>query len=303
MFVCSKCYKQLIRLDGLIKSTGNLCDELQRIFQQRGPVRFKRLASESPQTPRLRPKSLIMDYEDPAQTSQSKSNVCQLAATPNSCPNISYPAVSVTPSNISQHNRFSLVMKAFPYVQFEPTKSSTPSKKKRIPNTVGSTVTDGVSKVSITVEFPSKTVRKELSAELSSLGKALVFGPDDRIARAVMKNPILNRSVANLVLKKLGEELNGVCARKNPSVLRKSAKDYILNFSLEKVCQERTPLFYGVLMTYANVKKETTWPPSIVVATSVLLKQRNTHMNTFATVVSLTVKNRSTEVSFIDDYR
>ena len=178
MFVCSKCYKQLIRLDGLIKSTGNLCDELQRIFQQRGPVRFKRLASESPQTPRLRPKSLIMDYEDPAQTSQSKSNVCQLAATPNSCPNISYPAVSVTPSNISQQNRFSLVMKAFPYVQFEPTKSSTPSKKKRIPNTVGSTVTDGVSKVSITVEFPSKTVRKELSAELSSL----VFGPDDRIA-------------------------------------------------------------------------------------------------------------------------
>ena len=61
MFVCSKCYKQLIRLDGLIKSTENLCDELQRIFQQRGPVRFKRLASESPQTPRLRPKSLIME--------------------------------------------------------------------------------------------------------------------------------------------------------------------------------------------------------------------------------------------------
>jgi hypothetical protein len=247
-----------------------------------------------------------MDYEDPAQTSQSKSNVCQLAATPNSCPNISYPAVSVTPSNISQQNRFSLVMKAFPYVQFEPTKSSTASiKKKRIPNTVGSTVTDGVSKVSITVEFPSKTVRKELSAELSSLGKALVFGPDDRIARAVMKNPILNRSVANLVLKKLGEELNGVCARKNPSILRKSAKDDILNFSLEKVClelKERTPLFYGVLMTCANAKKETTWLPSIVVAASVLLKQRNTHMNTFATVVSLTVKNRSTEVSFIDDY-
>ena len=131
-----------------------------------------------------------------------------------------------------------------------------------------------------------------------------MFGPDDRIARAVMKNPTLNRSAMNLVLKKFGEELNDLCARKNPSILRKSTKDNILNFSLEKVClelKERTPLFYGVFMTCANAKKETTWLPSIVVAASVLLKQRNSHMNTFATVISLTVKNRSTEVSSIDD--
>ena len=147
-------------------------------------------------------------------------------------------------------------MKAFPYLQFEPSKSSTPLKKK-IPSTVGPTVIDGVTKVIITVEFPSKTVRKDLSPELSSLGKALVFRPDDHIARAVM-NPTLNRSALNLVLKKLGEELNDLCARKNPSILRKSAKDNILDFSLEKVClelKERTPLFYGVLMTCANAKK------------------------------------------------
>ena len=74
--------------------------------------------------------------------------------------------------------------------------------------------------------------------------------------------------------------------------------------SLEKVClelKERTALFYGVLMICANAKKETTWLPTIVVAASVLLKQRNSQMNTFATVISLTVKNRSTEVSSIDN--
>ncbi len=115
--------------------------------------------------------------------------------------------------------------------------------------------------------------------------------------------------------KQVGRELGSQKARRRMKrcfalgkilqFLGKSAKDDILNFSLEKVClelKERTPLFYGVLMTCANAKKETTWLPSIVVAASVLLKQRNTHMNTFATVVGLTVKNRSTEVSFIDDY-
>lgn len=74
----------------------------------------------------------------------------------------------------------------------------------------------------------------------------------------------------------------------------------ILDYCLEKTClelKERTPLFYGFLMTCANAKKETTWLPSIVVAASVLLKQRNTHMNTFETVLSLTIKTRSTEVS------
>jgi hypothetical protein len=52
--------------------------------------------------------------------------------------------------------------------------------------------------------------------------------------------------VVNLVLKKLGEELNSVCPWKNPSNLRKSTIDDILNFLLEKVClelKERTPLF------------------------------------------------------------
>ena len=61
MFVCSKCYKQLARLDSLIKSTRNLCDELRHIFEQRGPVRLKRMAPESPQTVRLRPKALVRD--------------------------------------------------------------------------------------------------------------------------------------------------------------------------------------------------------------------------------------------------
>ena len=233
---------------------------MRHIFDQRGPVRLKRMAPESPPTVRLRPKALIRDFENIVQTSQSKSNVYHLpTANSNPCPSFPDTTVCVTPPNIPEQNRFSLVMKAFPYLQFEPSKSSTPVRKK-IPSTVGPTVIDGVTKVTITVEFPSKTVRKELSPELSSLGKALVFGPDDRIACAVIKNPTLSRSAVNLVLKKLGEELNDLCARKNLSVLRKSAKDDIMNFSLEKVClelKERTPLFYGVLMTCANAKKET----------------------------------------------
>ena len=63
-------------------------------------------------------------------------------------------------------------------------------------------------RVTITIGHTSKTVRKQLTEELASLGKAIEFGDEKRVARVVMKNTKLNKSVVNLVLKKLGEELN-----------------------------------------------------------------------------------------------
>ena len=76
-------------------------------------------------------------------------------------------------------------------------------------------------RVTITIGYPSKTVRKQLTEELASLGKAIEFGDEKRVARVVMKNTKLNKSVVNLVLKKLGEELNKRTNwRKNLSLLR-----------------------------------------------------------------------------------
>ena len=104
-----------------------------------------------------------------------------------------------------------LVIKKFRYLNFQPLRNSTPllaRPKTNIapPSTVQKSCS--ITRVTITIGYPSKTVRKQLTEELASLGKAIAFGDEKRVARVVMKNTNLNKSVVNLVLKKLGEELN-----------------------------------------------------------------------------------------------
>lgn len=152
------------------KSSVNLCNELRHIFQQRGLVRLKRMAAESPQTPRLRPKALILDYEDSVQTSQtqSKSKVYMSAARRfQSFSKLSIPSCTVCYSTY----RYYITTKSVSFGDESISLHSSRTiekffKEGRIPSNVRPTVKDNVTKVTITVEFPSKTVRKELSAEL-----------------------------------------------------------------------------------------------------------------------------------------
>ena len=44
------------------------------------------------------------------------------------------------------------------------------------------------------------------------------------------------------------------------------------------------------------------WLPSIAVARSILLRQRNSHMNGCATVLGIVIKSRSLEVRQVIDY-
>ena len=69
---------------------------------------------------------------------------------------------------------------------------------------------------------------------------------------------------------------------KDPSLLRKTAAAEIQDLSLKKASSDlksRTPLLYSVLMTAAipvrnKRSDEDMWLPSVVVAASVVLKQR-----------------------------
>ena len=159
--------------------------------------------------------------------------------------------------------------------------------------------------MTLKVKYHSKTIKKELTGELASLGKAMVHGSTDpdKIARAVIKNDSLCNSVEKLVLQKLSSQLNELCARKNPSLLRQTDKDSLLNFSLVKLCEEwkaRAPLFFDVLMSCAsnsNSMESNFFLPGVAVAGSVLLKQRNPHMCALGTVFGVMMKTRSTEVT------
>ena len=131
-----------------------------------------------------------------------------------------------------------------------------------------------------------------------ALGKALVHGPPERIARALVKcEPVFNIVIKH-VLHKVLTEMNGLCSRKNPSMLRKAGKEDLKYFSMQSMCQEwkeRAPIFHAFLMTVAlsNGTKDASWLPSV----AVLLKQRSRHINATAAFLAILFKTVSTEVS------
>lgn len=75
-----------------------------------------------------------------------------------------------------------------------------------------------------------------------------------------------------------------------------------MNFDLVKLLdewKERAPVFYSFLHTCSTSKQATTnCSPSVAVAGSVLLKQRNNHMNDTASVLGLLIKTGSMEVKY-----
>lgn len=155
--------------------------------------------------------------------------------------------------------------------------------------------------VKLSVSYPSKTVNKTLPKDYEALGKSLIHGPPSRIATAVLKCAPLTHLVIEKVLRLLKAEVGDLCSKKNPSSLRNCTKEALINFDLEKLCnewKERAPLFYSFLLTVTSGKsqKSTTWFPSMAVAGSILLKQRNPQMNATASALSLVLKTRSTEV-------
>ena len=90
-------------------------------------------------------------------------------------------------------------------------------------------------KVYFSVEYPSKTVQKELNDDLAVLGKAIASGFEQRIVKAILKNVKLKKIVVEKVLQLVTSQINGICSRKQPSMLRANTKEEIVNFDLEKL--------------------------------------------------------------------
>ena len=100
--------------------------------------------------------------------------------------------------------------------------------------------------VKLSVSYPSKTVNKTLPKHYEALGKSLIHGPPSCIATAVLKCAPLTHLVIEKVLRLLKAEVGDLCSKKNPSSLRNCTKDALINFELEKLCnewKERAPLF------------------------------------------------------------
>ena len=162
--------------------------------------------------------------------------------------------------------------------------------------------------VKVVIQCLSKPVNQTLAKEYEAIGKALAYGPPQRLAKVVTKNKeLLNKFVIHNVMKLFSNEVSALCSRNNPSLLRTCGKEGLVNFDLQSLCEEwkeRAPLFFSFLVTFSflflistgSTNEAVKWLPSAAVAGSVLLKQQNPQMNATASVLGVLVKTGSTEV-------
>lgn len=166
--------------------------------------------------------------------------------------------------------------------------------------------TENTTKVTIVVEYQSKRITKELSGNFAKIGKALARGPLKRLAGAALADKKLGDEIIEKIAHMVTNECNSLCSRSKPSLLRKTGKEDLTNFSFKNIClewKERAPIFYKVLMTCARRKlsDHVEWLPSVAMAGSVLLKQRNSHMSATASVLGVLMKSKAIEVGYTDN--
>ena len=152
--------------------------------------------------------------------------------------------------------------------------------------------------VQVTVQWPRDSAprTRKLEGEFAGLGKALLRGTFEQIAKKVLKHPQLKTAVIKEVLKCLAKEC--ISAVKGESVLKNTTTDGMCQFSLKKVCLEwkiKCPLFYSFLMTCAippgrGNRDDCEWLPSVGVAGAVLLRERSRNCNAVQLLVSLIIK-------------
>ena len=296
--VCKACYRRLIKFKKASDHLEELKNELKQIYKDRELPRAKRLlrveddSGESPASCR----------------GKSSKRLFPIATTSTSChasANFTATSQPIGVSPIRSHP-YGLVLQAFPGQILTATPpplpmfTSTPVALKGSSNPRDKS--SEATKTVLTVQYPSKTLNKTLSGSYQAIGKALAHGIPSQIANAVMKNPTIKNHIIENTLKTLSKEVESLCSRNNPSLLRKSSKEDLAKFDFQLLCNEwrqRAPLFFSFLMTSAVNKrtKEYSWFSSVAIAGSVLLKQRSEKMDATASVLGILLKSKSVEAS------
>lgn len=89
-------------------------------------------------------------------------------------------------------------------------------------------------------------------SDYESITKALMYGPPERTAKAVVKCKLLTKCMLQNVLRLLSSGVCGLCSKSNTSLLRKCDKDTLIKLDFQSLCEEwkdRAPIFYSFLIT------------------------------------------------------
>ena len=110
------------------------------------------------------------------------------------------------------------------------------------------------------VLLPKSLLSRSKFSGLESIGKMLCRGTYTQVANPAWCCSKVREHIIRLFLKESVRECLAMCSKKNPSILRKTSKEDIVNFSLTKLeneLKERTPLLRSVLM--AEISTRAAW--------------------------------------------
>ena len=146
---------------------------------------------------------------------------------------------------------------------------------------------------------------KVLPPQLEMLGKSLLYSRWREVSKAAFDTPVLQISLKENFCKILQKESEGLCNKKDPSILRKTSKDDIKSFNLVKLYKElsmRAPFLVKVLSLigfngYQARRDQDLHIPAVCVAAATLLKNRNQQMNAMQVMTNSIVQHSSLTVS------
>ncbi|XP_078351448.1 uncharacterized protein LOC144636162 [Oculina patagonica] len=293
----TKCYNRLVRLKNAQHKLSEIEEEIRRDFDGNVPFRVKRLAKDCSSTPEAK---RGLNFGEPCSTVSSSGVSTTPSVTTLANPGIflsPIPSTFLTPVFAPPN----LVHRAFVGISASGTMfTSTPRREEESHESKVPKLQERETKVYLRVEYPSKPIHKELKDDYAVIGKAIAYGSPQRIARAVLKSETLKKFIVEKVLQLMTLQVNGLCSRRQPSMLRATTKEKLTEFDFKGLCcewKERAPIFYAFLMTCANSRKQNNpeWLPSVAVSGSILLKQRNSHMNGCAATLGILLKSNSLE--------
>eukprot|EP00112_Aurelia_sp_Birch-Aquarium-sp1_P017402 Seg4027.1 transcript_id=Seg4027.1/GoldUCD/mRNA.D3Y31 product="hypothetical protein" protein_id=Seg4027.1/GoldUCD/D3Y31 len=159
-------------------------------------------------------------------------------------------------------------------------------------------IQEGATSVHVKVVWKSKVQKRELQADLASLGKMLCRGTYEQIANAAWRCKSLRPHLVQQVLKQIIKECDGLCSSKYPSYLRKTDKGQLMNFSFDEFDSEfeqRAPLFRAVLkagsLRASKGDGDAYWNAAVCMAASVCLKNRSPYMTRVQLMIGLIIQH------------
>jgi len=229
-YICKACYQLLAKRRSLIQQQAKLETEIRSLYLNSSEISHNHEKRASEET-----------YESVDCTTPRKRTVSEYLSTRTSTPLsqkrpripvLSFPAI--VPESLSEAN------------------TETSSQEH--------------TEVSIRIKWPSKEIDKKLAKERESLAKMLARGTYKQIAHAFWRCPKVKKELDVLIAKEVEKEATLLCSKKNPLSLRKTGKESMLSFSMEKLegeIKERAPFIHSCLSAFAVNSKSRSNTPSI----------------------------------------